>query len=60
MVNVVAQCEGVLYGNGCETKKCNRDCIAKYGSKAYGLCFFYKKPSDTCICRHPCGSETLN
>ncbi|KAI4385121.1 hypothetical protein MLD38_003179 [Melastoma candidum] len=51
-----AQCQDALWGGGCEEKSCNAACVKQYGSDAYGLCFFYKKPSDTCLCRHKCQS----
>ena len=48
------QCEMAIYGGGCEEKSCTIGCRQHYGHKAFGQCFFYLRPSDTCLCRYPC------
>ena len=48
------QCQKELYGGGCEEKSCTIGCRQNFGDQAYGLCFFYLRPSDTCLCRYPC------
>ncbi|KAF9663856.1 hypothetical protein SADUNF_Sadunf17G0095500 [Salix dunnii] len=51
---VSAQCERALHGGGCQPDECNKGCQAKYGAAAMGLCFFFQKPNDTCVCRYHC------
>jgi hypothetical protein len=54
-INGVGMCENALYGGGnCQIKPCDAGCKQIFGSQSYGLCFFYQKPDDTCVCRHPC------
>ncbi|KAK8582139.1 hypothetical protein V6N12_072334 [Hibiscus sabdariffa] len=53
-IDAEAQCQVKLHGDGCQIEECNKGCTQKYGPKAYGICFFYAKPSDTCLCRYPC------
>ncbi|KAJ6880463.1 hypothetical protein NC652_033717 [Populus alba x Populus x berolinensis] len=54
VVNADAQCEKPLHGGGCQKDECNSGCVAKYGAGAYGYCFFFQKPNDTCVCRYHC------
>ncbi|GKU97981.1 hypothetical protein SLEP1_g11043 [Rubroshorea leprosula] len=54
VMNAAAQCEKKLQGGGCQKDECNNGCKKAYGPKAYGYCFFYQKPDDTCVCRFPC------
>ncbi|KAJ6860963.1 hypothetical protein NC651_037142 [Populus alba x Populus x berolinensis] len=51
---VTAQCEKVLHGGGCKPDECSKGCQAMYGASAMGLCFFFQKPNDTCLCRYHC------
>lgn len=51
---VTAQCEKVLHGGGCKPDECSKGCQAMYGAAAMGLCFFFQKPNDTCLCRYHC------
>ncbi|KAJ6867018.1 hypothetical protein NC652_038297 [Populus alba x Populus x berolinensis] len=51
---VTAQCEKVLHGGGCKPDECSKGCRAMFGAAAMGLCFFFQKPNDTCLCRYHC------
>ncbi|CAK9327843.1 unnamed protein product [Citrullus colocynthis] len=47
-------CEKALHGGGCKDAECMSGCKAQFGATAIGLCFFFRTPSDTCLCRYPC------
>ena len=52
--SVAGQCIGGKMLQNCKARKCDIYCKATYGPKAYGTCFFYYKPNDTCKCDYPC------
>ncbi|KGN61300.1 hypothetical protein Csa_006301 [Cucumis sativus] len=47
-------CEKALHGGGCKDAECASGCKHVFGAGAMGLCFFFRTPSDTCLCRYPC------
>ena len=52
-------CEKALHGGGCKDAECASGCKHVFGAGAMGLCFFFRTPSDTCLCRYPCWSLQL-
>ncbi|KAA0062252.1 Defensin-like protein [Cucumis melo var. makuwa] len=47
-------CEKAVHGRGCKEAECMSGCKALFGKVAMGLWFFFRTPSDTCLCRYPC------